>query len=194
MVRIRRRHVIHSLVLVAVLTQLSFAGLFLADLASTSATYNTLVVHRVPVTAQLFRCFNVTTVPEKFTYDNCYVNYKYRGEEFHAWIDQSWSLVFYVDPYNSSIRMNKSTFDSATENIDSDTLFVVLLLLGAILTAAAHQIQMYRLRKERRLVLAVHEGDHRPHGHEHRHDVNPHGMAAEDAAAEDAQHPNPAVR
>ena len=28
--------------------------------------------------------------------------------------------------------MNKATFDSATENIDSDILFIVLLLLGAI--------------------------------------------------------------
>jgi hypothetical protein len=173
--------VIHSLVLVAVLTQLSFAGLFLTDLATTSSTYNTLVAHRVPVTAQLFRCFNVTTVPEKFTYDNCYVNYKYQGKEFHAWIDQSWSLVFYVDPYNSSIRMNKSTFDSATENIDSDTLFVVLLFLGAILTAAVHQIQMYRLRKERRLVLAIHESEHRPHDHKHPQGVHPQDVTAEAA-------------
>jgi hypothetical protein len=150
-VRIRLRHVIHSLVVLAVLTQLALAGLFLADVLTTSATYDGLVAHRVPVTAYQVNCFNAVGEPEKFFYDNCYASYKYQDQTFHAWIDKSWGSVFYVDPLNTSYRMNKATFDSATENIDSDILFIVLLLLGAIAVTAVHQLHMYRRRKRRRL-------------------------------------------
>jgi hypothetical protein len=151
LVRIRPRHVIHSLVVLAVLTQLTFAGLFLADLLTTSATYDGLAEHRVPVTSHLVGCFNAVGEPEKFFYDNCYVTYKYRDQGFHAWIDKSWSLDFYVDPLDSSYRMNKSIFESATENINSDTLFTILLLLGATVTTALHQLHLYQRRKWHRL-------------------------------------------
>src|SRR5580693_3746511 len=67
-VKIRLRHVVHSLVVLAVLTQLTFAGLYLADLIRTSDTYDGLVAHRVAVTAQRVGCF---TAPGEF-YDNCY--------------------------------------------------------------------------------------------------------------------------
>jgi hypothetical protein len=140
------------LAVLAVLIQLTFAGLFLADVLRTSATYNGLVAHRVPVTAHLVGCFNIVGRPEKGYYDNCYDTYQYQGQEFHGWTDKSWSLVFYVDPLNTSYRMNKTIFDNATVNIDSDNVFIVLLLLGAILTAAIHQRHLYRERKWRRHV------------------------------------------
>jgi hypothetical protein len=158
-VKVRPRHVVHSLAVLVVLTQLAFAGLFLADVVTTSATYDGLVAHRVPVTAHLVGCFNIVAFPasaEKAFYDNCYVTYKYRGQEFHAWIDKSWSLVFYVDPLNTSYRMNRTIFNNATENIDSDILFIVLLLLGAIAVTTVHQLHLYRRRRHRRLV-AHHE-------------------------------------
>ena len=66
-VRIRLRHVVHSLVVLAVLTQLVFAGLFLADVLRTSATYDGLVAHRVPVTGHLVECFNFTGAHEELS-------------------------------------------------------------------------------------------------------------------------------
>lgn len=156
--RIRLRHVVHSLVVLAVLAQVASAGLFLADVLRTSATYDGLVAHRVPVTGHIVECFNFTLQREELYYDNCYATYRFGHQEFHAWIDKSWGLVFYVDPLNTSYRMNKATFDSATENIDSDILFIVLLLLGAIAVTAVHQLHMYRRRKRRRLFAHhVHE-------------------------------------
>jgi hypothetical protein len=150
--RVRLRHVVHSLTVLVVATLLVFAGLFLGDLARTGTTYNNLVAHHVAVTGRLFRCFNVTGEPEKFFYDNCYVNYSYQHQEFHAWTDKSWGVVFYVDPENTSYRMNKTIYDNAQENIDSDVVFAVLLLSGALLVTVGHLVYLNRLRRRNRLL------------------------------------------
>jgi len=164
--RVRLRHVVHSLTVLVVATLLVFAGLFLGDLARTSTTYNNLVVHHVAVTGRLFRCFNVTSVPEKFSYDNCYVNYTYQHQEFHAWTDKSWGLVFYVDPDNTSYRLNKTIYDNAQENIDSDVLFAILLLGGAVLVTVGHLVYLSRLRRRRRM---QNHPDRFWRGNPHRH-------------------------
>lgn len=109
-------------------------------------------------------CFTITGPHHIAGYfDNCFVTYRYGDEQFHAWIDKSWSLTFYVDPFNTVFRMNKSTYDHATENINSDIAFAVLLLLGAMLVTIVHQFHLYRRQRHRR--LTAHHGDHVQHQH-----------------------------
>jgi hypothetical protein len=132
--------VIHSLVVLLVLTQLSFAGLFLWDLKQTSDVYNALVAHRVAVTGHLVGCFNI------YQPDNCYVTYKYDGQKYSAWIEKNYGVRFYVDPRNTSYRMNKAIYDGADENIYGDAVIASLLLSGALLMTASQQYHLYRRR------------------------------------------------
>jgi hypothetical protein len=140
------------LVALAVLTQLVFAGLFLGDLLTTSATYDELVAHHVPVTAH---CLNIVTYSRRVYFNSCYDTYEYRGQEFHAVTGKSSSLVFYVDPLNTSYRMNKTAFDQANGEIETETTLVVLLLLGAVVTTSVHQLHLHRRRQRHRVVARV---------------------------------------
>jgi hypothetical protein len=162
-VRVRPIHVIHSVAVLAVVTQLVFASLFLADTLQTSASYDALTAHRVQVQAHQVACFGPGS-PNHFAgyFDNCFVTYRYQDHHFHAWIDRSWGLIFYVDPYNTVFRMNKSTYDHATVNINSDIAFAVLLLLGAVLVTIFHQYHLYRRRRLHHFVIA-HHGDETLH-------------------------------
>jgi hypothetical protein len=157
-VKVRAIHVIHSVAVLAVVTQLVFAGLFLADTLQTSTTYDALTAHRVQVRAHLVSC-SVRGPNYSSTYYNpCFVTYRYREQRFHAWIGYSFGLTFYVDPDNTAFRMNKTTYDNATVNIDTDIAFTVLLLLGAAFVTIAHQLHLYR-RRQRHDLATGHHGD-----------------------------------
>jgi hypothetical protein len=45
--------------------------------------------------------------------------------------------------------MDKTVFDGATVNIDSDRVFIVLLLIGATWTTTVRQVHLYQARKRR---------------------------------------------
>jgi hypothetical protein len=159
-VKVRAIHVIHSVALLAVVTQLVFAGLFLADTLQTSANYDALSAHRVPVEAHRMICFGLSATKVSAGYFiNCFVTYQFRDQHFHAVIGYNWSLTFYVDPDNTTIRMAKTTYDNATVNINTDIAFAVLLLLGAALVTILHQLHLHRRRQLHHVVTAHHSDE-----------------------------------
>ena len=96
---IRRHHVLHTGVIVAVLLQLGFAAVFLVDAVTANATYDALAAHHVTVPTQVEGCSSVTYGRySSYGHRMCYVDATYRGYQFSVYIPASQSCVFYVDP------------------------------------------------------------------------------------------------
>jgi hypothetical protein len=152
------------MVVAAVLTQLAFAGLFLFDRHEVNRTYSSLVAHRTYVRGHVVECFYVTGHNHLAGYvDPCFVRYVFEGQQFDAWVDKSWGFAFYVDPQDTAYRMNTNTFAVATGNLNADSIFAALLLVGATLVTVVHQVHLYRARQRKRLLHADF-GHHHPDG------------------------------
>jgi hypothetical protein len=144
-----RRGAIHVGVLLAVVVQLGFAAAFFADAANTSHIQDALNAHRVSVTAKTAGCFMVYTGRFNNGTQVCHVSYRYRGESFGAVIPYNQSRTFYVDPLDPALHMNKLVYDSGSTEQTGDVIFGALLLFGAALVTAVHQLHMHRRRKRR---------------------------------------------
>lgn len=144
--RVRRRHVLHIGVVLAVLPQLGFATAFLVDAHETNKTYDALAGHRVTLTAHTLGCAFVGRPARTLTYTGhiCRVSYSYQGQEFISYIPFGQTETFYVDPLNTALRMNKVSFDKGPEETTGDIVIAVLLLLGALIVTTLHQIHLRR--------------------------------------------------
>lgn len=132
--RVRLNHIIHSVALLAVLTLLGFASLFLVDRFQTGDTYSHLEAHRVAVQSQIVGCGRYS----------CLVTYQYAGQKYFSSVGFGASHTFYVDPLNTTYRLNKDAFDGAAKNRSGDLVFAILLVLGAALVTAVHQLHIHR--------------------------------------------------
>jgi hypothetical protein len=127
---------------------LGFAGLFLADAAQANQTYDALALHRVEVQGQVVGCFDVQAGRlTGYGEQSCRVVYQYKGYQFSAQVGSGQSRSFYVDPLDTSDRMNAGTFANGPTEITGDIVIAVLLLTGAALVTALHQIHLYRRRR-----------------------------------------------
>jgi hypothetical protein len=146
--RIGHRHVLHGSVLIAVLVQLGFATAFLVDAAQTNRTYDALAAHHVALTGRVLGCAAVTTLRGSGT-RFCRVGYRYHDREFTAVIPARQTTTLYVDPGDTSVRMNKSSFDKGPEERDGDLVLAGLLLGGAALVTVVHVAHLRRRHARR---------------------------------------------
>jgi hypothetical protein len=79
----------------------------------------------------------------------CEVGYSYRGEQFTAYIPFAQSGTFYVDPDNPAMRMGEVAFDKGPEETTGDIVIAVLLVLGAVIVTAVHQVHLRRRSRHR---------------------------------------------
>jgi hypothetical protein len=128
---------------------LGFAGAFLADALRANSTYDALAAHRVALTGHVVGCFDIQTGRTGASYgaEVCRLDYSYKGQNFSSVIGFNQPKVFYVDPLDTSYRMDKATFSNGPVEVTGDIVFFVLLILGAILVTTAHQIHLYQRRK-----------------------------------------------
>jgi hypothetical protein len=150
-VAIRRRHALHVGVVAAVLVQLSFAGVFLADATMANGTYDALAAHRVAVRASVAGCSLVAT--GRFSNSGariCYLDASYHGYRFSSYLPSYESPVFYVDPTDPAEHMSKVTFDRGPEEITGDEVMAGALLAGATAVTVVHQVHLARARRRRR--------------------------------------------
>lgn len=150
--KVRPRHVLHVGVVIAVLAQLAFAAAFLVDSALTNRAYDDLAAHRIAVTSRLVGCIYLgpsRTSGASFG-EICRVVYHYRDQDFSAVINIAQPKIFYIDPLDTSVRMNKATFDNGPTESTGDIVFAVLLLLGAVLVTLIHQVHLRQQRTKQR--------------------------------------------
>jgi hypothetical protein len=146
--RIGRRHVVHVSVLVAVVVQLGFASAFLVDAAQTNRTYDALAAHHVALAGRVRGCASVPTV-RGFGSRFCRVGYRYDDQQFTAVIPAGKTTTLYVDPNDTSLRMNESSFDKGPEETDGDLVLAGLLLAGAVLVTVVHVVHLRRRHARR---------------------------------------------
>jgi hypothetical protein len=144
--RVRRRHVLHVGVILAVVLQLAFAGAFLADASQTNRAYDALAAHRVTVTARTVGCVFVGSISRSGNYSGhvCRVAYSYQGQQFSAVIGFNQTRTFYVDPLDTALRMNMASFDNGPDETTGDLIIAALLLFGALTVTVLHQIHVRR--------------------------------------------------
>jgi Na+/proline symporter len=151
--RLSRRHAVHGFVWIAVLIQLGFAIAFLVDAAETNSTYDVLASHRVAVRAHSVGCATIMTGRNLFGRRLCRVDYAYSGETFTAVIPFGETATFFVDPQNTSYRMNEVNFEKGPQAITGDLVFVFVLLFGALAVTIVH---LEHLRDKRSLPASHH--------------------------------------
>ncbi len=143
---------VHGFVVLAVLVQLGFALAFLVDAARTNTTYDALSSHRVAVQAQVTGCFTVVT-GRMSTYSArlCRVRYQYAGTVFTAYVPNGETMTFYVDPRNTSYRMNAVNFEKGPEATIGDEVFAAVCGFGALAVTLVH-VEHLRARRAARKV------------------------------------------
>lgn len=148
--KLRRVHVSHSAVVLAVIVLVGFAAAFLADAAMTNDTYDALAAHHVAVTAQTIKCFyrprpsrGSSVGPPNL----CQVRYSVKGHTFYAAIAATAPKVFYVDPSDPGHRMNQLAFAKGPLEVTGDIVIAILLLSGAAAVTTVHQIHLRRRRR-----------------------------------------------
>jgi hypothetical protein len=146
-VRIRRHHVLHSFVSIALLAQLGFASAFVIDATQTNNLYDALNARHVTVTGQVLGCAVVQT---RYSTPVCRVEYRYEDSEFSALVSPSGSMAYVVDPEDTSIRMSKVSFDGGPEATTVDLVLAIVLFAGAATTATLHLFHLRRRSSRRR--------------------------------------------
>ncbi len=143
-VRIRRRHLLHSAVSVAVLVQLGFAAAFLIDAAGTSRTYDALAARHVSLNGRVRGCASIGTA--RYSARMCRVDYHYRATTFSALVPSGQSTTVLVDPSDTSIRMTKTNYDGRLGETTVDLVLASVLLVGATSMTAVHVLHVRRRR------------------------------------------------
>ena len=157
--RVHRRHALHAGVITAVVVQIGFAGVFLADSVTANRTYDALAAHRVAVRASVVGCSSVTS--GRFSVYGtrvCYVDASYHGFRFSAYLPTYSSRVFYVDPLDPAEHMSKAGFDHGPEEVAGDDIVAAALLAGATAVTVVHQMHLARARRRRRSAHAAESG------------------------------------
>jgi hypothetical protein len=150
---IGRRHAIHGFVWAAVLIQLGLAIAFLVDAAETNSTYDALVNHWVAVRAHSVGCVTIVTGRNLFGRRLCRVDYRYSGKTFTAVIPYGETTTFFVDPQNTSYRMNEVNFEKGPQAITGDLVFVFALVFSALAVTIVH---LEHLRERRSSLSSIH--------------------------------------
>jgi hypothetical protein len=146
-VQIRRRHTVHGFVVLVVLVQLGFAIAFLVDAARTNSTYDALASHRVAVHGHVIGCVTIALGRNRSNVSEiCRVNYRYSGQTFTAVIPYGETTTFFVDPENTSYRMNQVNFEKGPQAINGDLVFASVLIFSAVAVTMVH---LERLRDKR---------------------------------------------
>jgi hypothetical protein len=68
----------------------------------------------------------------------CRVNYQYGGQTFTAVIPYGETTTFFVDPKNTSYRMNQVNFEKRPEAINGDLVFASVLIFSAVAVTVVH--------------------------------------------------------
>jgi hypothetical protein len=146
-VRIRRRHVLHSLVSVVVLVQLGFAAAFVFDATQTNNVYDALAARYVTVSGRVQGCALLAGGRSAGYYAHvCRVDYHYKGTGFSALVPFPGSMTYVVDPQDASIRMSKVSFDGGPETTTVDLVLATVLFVGATATTTVHVARLRRRR------------------------------------------------
>jgi len=149
-VRIRRPHVLHGFVVLAVLVQLGFAAAFLVDAAETNTTYDALANHRVAVHGQQVACSAIVGGRLRYVMAViCRVDYTYAGVSYTAEIPRGEPATFYVDPVNTAYRMNEVSFEKGPTETVGDLVIASLLVFGALAVTIVH-LEHLRARRHGR--------------------------------------------
>ncbi|HEY7947442.1 MAG TPA: hypothetical protein VID75_07190 [Acidimicrobiales bacterium] len=143
--RIRRRHLLHSAVSVAVLVQLGFAAAFLVDAAVTNATYDAPAARHVSLNGRVQGCAPYGA-PRRTIARMCTVDYHYNGATFTTLIALGRSTTVFVDPRDTSKRMTEVDFDGRLEETTVDLVLASVLLVGATTTTTIHLLHIRRRR------------------------------------------------
>lgn len=141
-VKLRRIHIFHSAAVVGVADLLGFAAALVGDALMVNQAYDAVAARRVEVTAQTTGCFY-----GRRGANVCDVTYSFAGHDFTAVIPATWPKQFYVDSLNTRYRKNASTFARGPAEITGDIVVAVLLFLGALVVAVAHQLHLRRRRR-----------------------------------------------
>jgi hypothetical protein len=146
-------HLIHSTVALVVLVLLVLAAFLFMDYSQVNTTYAALRSDRVTIQGHEVLCSTQLWRPTSRgpMVENCYVTYSFHGHHYSAIVPKDWGFEFYVDPANTAYRMNKSTYDTASENLNGDLVLGSVLLAAAILVTAVHQWHYRGFRRRRRL-------------------------------------------
>src|SRR5580704_15561643 len=114
--RVGRHQAVHGFVVIVVLIQLGFAIAFLVDAAETNTTYDALVNHRVAVQGYSVGCAVIVTGRySNYSARLCRVDYRYSARTFTAVIPYGETKTFFVDPSNTSYRMNEVNFEKGPQ-------------------------------------------------------------------------------
>jgi len=145
--RIGRRHAVHAFVVLAVLIQLGFAAAFLVDAAETNRTYDALAGHRVAVQGHSVGCVVIVNgrSPTRNT-RICRVDYRYSGRAFTAVIPSGETTTFFVDPLDTSYRMNKANFENGPVATAGDLVFASVAAFGALAVTVVHLEHLHTRR------------------------------------------------
>ncbi len=151
-VRIGRHHVVHGFVVAVVLIQLGFAIAFLVDAAETNTAYDALANHRVAVQGHSVGCVVVTSGGRNLNYSPriCRIDYQYSGHSYTAVIPYGQTETFFVDPLNTSDRMNAVNFEKGPDATVGDLVFASVSLFGALAVTAVHLEHLRQKRSSRR--------------------------------------------
>jgi hypothetical protein len=142
--------VVHWFVVIVVLIQLGFAVAFFVDAAETNRTYDALALHRVAVRGHSVGC--VVIVRGRFSTNGaqiCRIDYSYSGQDFTAVIPSGETTTFFVDPLNTSYRMNEVNFEKGPTATVGDLVFASVAVLGALAVTAVH-LEHQREQRSRR--------------------------------------------
>ena len=139
----------------AVLIQLAFAIAFLVDAAETNRTYDALSSHRVAVRGHSVGCVVIVTGRYAGSYARvCRIDYQYSGQAFTAVIPYGETTTFFVDPQNTSYRMNEVNFEKGPETTVGDLVFASVLGFGALALTIVH---LEHLRDRRSSLGSTHD-------------------------------------
>ncbi len=130
---------VNGFVVLVVLVQLGFVVAFLVDAADTNTTYDALAGHRVAVRGHSIGC--VVIVTGRFsssTAQICRVVYGNSGQSFTAVIPYGETTTFFVDPRNTSYRMDEVSFEKGPEATTGDLVFAAVSGFGALAVTAVH--------------------------------------------------------
>jgi hypothetical protein len=147
--------VVHGFVIFAVFIQLGFAIALLVDAAETNRTYDALSSHRAAVHGHSVGCVTIMTGRNLFGRQLCRVDYRYSGMTFTAVIPYGETTTFFVDPQNTSDRMNEVNFEKGPQATIGDLVFAAVLGFGALAVTIVHLEHLRERRSSRRVTHQI---------------------------------------
>ncbi len=152
---VRRPHVVHGFVVLAVLIQLGFAIAFIVDAAETNSAYDAISSDHVVVHGHSLGCATFATgTLRSYRTTLCRVDYRYADQTFSSVIPYGETMTFYIDPRDTSYRMDQVTFDKGPEATAGDLAFASVAGFGALAVTVVHLEHLRVQRLARRGIRA----------------------------------------